>query len=111
MQAAPHKGRVPTSEPYPLLKGVLTTGLIRLLGPNLWGKLYILFSSSRCLFGHIRTQLGEDRVLVSLGPALEQHCQSYRPNRRTAARKQGIEMLRATHPWVDLLTLEIFLKG
>jgi hypothetical protein len=48
---------------------------------------------------------------VSLGPALELHCQSYRPNRRTLARKQGIEKLQAIHPWADLQTLEIYLTG
>ena len=105
------KEMLPVSKSYSLLRGGPAIAAIRLLGPYLWGRLYILFSSLRCCFGHIRTQLGGDRVLVSLGPALEQHCQSYRPNRRTAARKQGIEILRATHPWADLPTLEIFLKG
>jgi hypothetical protein len=111
MPAARRKGMRPDLGFYSPLKSVLATAATRLLGSRLWGKLYILFSSSRCCFGHIRTQLGAGQVSVSLGPALEPHCQSYRPNRRTAARKQGIETLRATHPWVDLLTLEIFLKG
>jgi hypothetical protein len=102
---------LPFSKSYSLLRDGPATAAIRLLGPHLWGKLYILFSSLRCFFGHIRTQLAVYPVSVSLGSALERHCQSYRPNRRTAARKQGIETLRATHPWADLPTLGIFLKG
>ena len=91
--------------------GAASTVLLRLLGLALWGKLYTLLSSLRCLYGHIRTQLAKDRVSVSLGPALERQSESYRPNRRTGARRQGIENLQAIHPWVDLISLEIFLMG
>lgn len=90
---------------------LLEVAAFRLLGQRLWGKLYILLSAFRCFLGHLCTQLAKDQALVSLGPALELHCQSYRPNRRTLARKQGIEKLRATHPWADMQTLEIFLEG
>ena len=93
------------------LKETCGVAVIRLLGLHLWGKLYILLSSFRCFLGHLYTQLSKDRVSVSLGPAMEWHCQSYRPNRRTLARRQGIEKLQATHPWADFQTLEIFLAG
>ena len=96
---------------YARLTDALTGALFRLLGQRLWDKLYISLSSSKCFYGHIRTQLAKDRVSVSLGPALERQSESYRPNRRTGARRQGIENLRAIHPWVDLISHEMFLMG
>jgi hypothetical protein len=90
---------------------ILEVAAFRFLGQHLWNRLYILLSSFRCFLGHIHTQLARERVSVSLGPALQLHCQSYQPNRRTLARKKGIERLQAIHPWVDLQTLEIYLMG
>ena len=93
------------------LEEILEVAAFRFLGQHLWERLYILFSSFRCFLGHIHTQLAKERVSVSLGPAMQLHCQSYRPNRRTLARRQGIEKLQAIHPWADFQTLEIYLMG
>lgn len=93
------------------LRGVLEGVAFRLLGRNLWGKLYILLSSFRSCLGHIRTQLETGRDYVSFGPSFERHHQSLRRNRRTLARKKGIENLRATRPWLDAQDFEIFLAG
>jgi hypothetical protein len=99
------------SQRHQSLEQICGVVAFRFLGQHLWYKSYILLSSFRCFLGHVRTQLAKDRVSVSLEQALEWHCQSYRPNRRTLARKQGIEKLRAIHPWADLQTLEIYLAG
>lgn len=83
----------------------------RFLGQRLWDMSYILLSSFRCFLGHLRTQLVKDQAGVSLGPSLEFCHQSWQRNRRTLARKEGIRMLLAIHPWADFQTLEIYLMG
>ena len=93
------------------LKGVLEGVAFRLLGRNLWGKLYIVISSLRSCLGHIRTQLATGRGYVRFGPALEKYPQSSRRNRRTLVRRKGIENLLAIHRWLDLQDFEIFLAG
>lgn len=93
------------------LRGALEGVFFRLLGRNLWGKLYILLSALRSGLGHMRTQLATGRDYVSFGPSFERHHQSLRRNRRTLARKKGIKNLQATRPWVDAQDLEIFLAG
>jgi hypothetical protein len=93
------------------LRDVLEGVVFRLLGRSLWGKLYTLLSSLRSCLGHIRTELATGRESVSLGPSFERHHQSLRRNKRTLARRRGIEKLRATRPWVDFQDLEIFLAG
>ncbi len=93
----------------------LVDGLVsvpfRSLGSILWRKLYILISSLRSCLGHIRTQLATGRGYVTFGPALEKYRQSSRRNRRTLARRKGIENLLATRPWLDSHDFEIFLAG
>jgi hypothetical protein len=83
----------------------------RLLGRNLWGKSYTLLSSFRSCLGHIHTQLAKGQESVSVGRSFERHHQSLRRNRRTLARRRGIENLRAIHSWLDFQDLEIFLAG
>jgi len=85
--------------------------LFRLLGSWLWGKSCTVLSSSQSFLGRLRTQLAKDQVSVNLGPALQLHFGSYQPNKRTIARRRGIESLRAIHSWVDFQDLEIFLMG
>jgi hypothetical protein len=89
MQTTPRKEMGSNSEFYSLLRDGVATSTVRLLGSRLWGKLYILFSSLRCCFGHIRTQLGADQVSVSLGSALEPHCQLTCP-RKTLPVEAGV---------------------
>jgi hypothetical protein len=110
-EPARRKDKHPSLRLCAYLPDAALAALLRLLGPVLWGKLYTLLSSLRCFCGHICTQLAKDQVSVNLGPALERKSGSYLPNRRTGARREGIENLRAIHPWADLLSLEIFLMG
>jgi hypothetical protein len=93
------------------LKDALEGVVFRLLGSHLWDKLYTLFSESRSFLGRLCTQLAKDRVFVSLGPSLEFHHQSWQRNKRTLARKKGIENLLAIHPWAAHQDFEMFLMG
>ena len=92
-------------------KDALIAVAFRLLGPRLWDKSYTLLSESRSFLGRLRTQLAKDRVSLSLGKSLEPHHQGWRRNRRTLARKKGIEKLLATRPWLTPQDFETFLAG
>lgn len=98
-------------EPRLSLGETVSVSAFRLLGPRLWGKLYIVLSESRGFLGRLRTQLAKDLVCVSLGPSLEKHHQSWVRNKRTLARKQGIKNLLAIHPYSSHLDFETFLAG
>jgi hypothetical protein len=93
------------------LRDVLAILALRLVGHRLWGMSYTLFSESRSFLGRLRIQLAKDRVFVSLGPSLEFHRPLWVRNKRTLARKQGIENLLATRPWLTHLDFETFLMG
>jgi hypothetical protein len=92
-------------------RALVKVWLFRLLGSWLWGKSCTTLSVTRSFLGRLHTQLSKDLVSVNLGPKLQRHLGSYQLNRRTLARKRGIESLRAIHPWADFQDLEIFLMG
>lgn len=92
-------------------KEALLDAAYRLLGQNLWAKLCISFSESRCFLGSLRTQLAKGRASRSLGPSFEPHLRPWVRKKRTLARKRGIENLLAIYPWVGLQSSEIFLMG
>lgn len=59
---------------------------------------------------HIRIQRAT-RGSLDLGPALVLRDGRYQPNERTDARAEGIERLKATHPWAGLPHFQTFLAG
>jgi hypothetical protein len=67
--------------------------------------------SFRSFRGHIRTQSAKGRATATFGAWFENHHGHLRANRRTAARREYTEKLRAIRPWVDSQDLEIFLMG
>jgi hypothetical protein len=89
----------------------LEVAAFRLLGQRLWYKSCILFSALRSCLGHIRTQLAKDQAGASLASSPESHHPLRNYDKRRLARKQGIRMLQATHPWIDHQDFEIFLMG
>jgi hypothetical protein len=107
----PRKDTVSSPKSPESLKDTLTVAAFRLVGPRLWDRLYILLSSFQSFLGHLHTQLAKGRGSVTLGPSGEFHSGSYRRNKRTLARTEGIGKLQATRPWVDSQDLEIFLMG
>ncbi len=64
----------------------------------------------RSFRAHIRIQRATGGS-VDLGTALVLRDGCYQPNERTDARAEGIEKLRATHPWAGLPHFQTFLEG
>lgn len=74
--------------------------------------MYILCASFRSYLGHVGSQSAKGRIAVDLGPALQLLSNGqYQANARTLARAEGIRNLRASHPWVDIPDLRMFLMG
>jgi hypothetical protein len=72
----------------------------------------IWYGALRSLLGHVGSQSARARVAVDLGPALQRLPNGhYQANARTLARAQYIKKLRASHPWVDIPDLHMFLMG
>jgi len=74
--------------------------------------LQIWCMSFRSFRGHIGTLSSTQKTCVDLGPVLD--CLpngSYQQNTRTAARKQGIEILWAKRPRMGSVDLQMFLGG
>jgi hypothetical protein len=69
------------------------------------------YAAFRSFRGHIQFQFATSAVRVDLGPSVQFRNGYYRANARTLARAEGIEKLQATHRWVDIVDLQIFLMG
>jgi len=69
------------------------------------------YAAFRSFRAHIRIQSARNGASVDVGPALQRQGECYQPNERTTARAEGIEKLRATHPWADAVDLQMFLAG
>jgi hypothetical protein len=69
------------------------------------------YAGYRSFRGHIRIQSSTSGGRIDLGPSVQSRDGRYRANMRTLARAEGIEKLRAIHPWVDIADLRIFLMG
>ncbi len=66
----------------------------------------------RSFRGHIQIQAAIGQAKADFGPATLIEQSGHRvPNHRTIARSLYTEMLRATHPWVDMTDVRIFLMG
>lgn len=64
----------------------------------------------RSLCGHIRTQLPIGPQVLYLGQSILQEG-ILRPTSGALARREYIQILRATFPWVDIVDQRIFLMG
>jgi hypothetical protein len=78
---------------------------------NLLSDLYKAYVSFRSCRGHIRILFSKAGTRVDLGASYQLRDGCYQANTRILARAEGIEKLRATHPWVDTADLRIFLMG
>jgi hypothetical protein len=81
------------------------------LFPNLVPLLCRWYAAFRSFRGHIRIQSATSAGRVHLGPSVQFRDGCYQANTRTLARAEGIEKLQATHQWVDIGDLHIFLMG
>jgi hypothetical protein len=81
------------------------------LFPNLVPSLCRWYAAFRSFRGHIRIQSSTSAGRVDLGPSVQFHVGCYQANTRTLARAEGIEKLQATHRWVDIVDLQLFLMG
>lgn len=79
--------------------------------PGLVRELCKWHAAFRSFRGHIRIQSATAGGRVDLGPAVQLEDGCYQANTRTLARAAGIEKLQATHRWVDIVDLRIFLMG
>ena len=84
--------------------------LLRLF-PGLVPGLYRWYAAFRSFRGRIRIQFAKEGARVHLGPSVQFREGCYKANRRTLARAEGIEKLQATHRWVDIVDLQLFLMG
>jgi hypothetical protein len=78
---------------------------------NLLSALYKLRASFRSFLGHTRFQFARGGTRIDLGASCQFQDGCWQANKRTLARAEGIEKLKATHPWVDTPDLRIFLMG
>ena len=74
-----------------------------------WSKSSATFRSAR---GHWKIQSTTKRRMIDFGPALQSLPDgSFQPRIETQARIRGIDNLLATHPWVDIVDMQMFLNG
>lgn len=63
-------------------------------------------------YGHWRTRIASKSQTVAFGPAFRRLPDgSLQPEERTIARSSCIDNLLATHPWADVVDVQIFLAG
>jgi hypothetical protein len=78
---------------------------------NLASLLYKTYVSLRSFRGHTGILFSRGGTCVDLGASFLERDGCYLENERTIACAEGIEKLKAIHPWIESVDVRIFLMG